>query len=324
MSGENRVLQLVRIGIVAHLAVGLVVLCGSRSVTPDAAATLYGALIAAAAVFWAWPFALALWHQSALESLKRHHGGVLERAGWLAPFAALRFDDASARGRLEVHVASPWPRHPVLIGRMLVRPAAPLAAPVKFQVRLVRNPAASYARVSTPLGEPELDARLVFAAGSSAQLEALITHGLRAPLLELYQLSSNLDVLEIDFDGTTLTVMRSLMVCWQEDWAPWALRVFDRAGRRILDVLASLQPLEDQLEESLTLEFTSQADSEVLCLVCAAAVDGGRIAVCQSCDTPLHLECWSYNGMCALFGCGSTRSRERVISSIERRRSTVS
>lgn len=313
----------------AHLLTGAAVLIGGREVTPEAAATAYGVILSGGLLLWAWPMALAMWHQPALEALRRQRGGTLEHARWMAPSTALRFDDDELRGRLELHVRQLWPRHPVLTCRVVLRSSATLPAPCRLFVRLARRPGPvpSHARASTPLGDPDFDARLVYSAGSPEQACAMLAHGLRAPLIELYQLSANLDAFEVSYDGEALVITRSLAVRWQEDWAPWALRVIDRAGRRVLEVLHAVEPMtdEDVLAASLMLESASlDPGAATLCLVCADQLRSGRAAVCQSCDTPLHLECWSYNGMCALFGCGSTLCRERVISGGERRDSIES
>ena len=330
MSGLDRVVQLFRIGIVAHLAVGVVLLIEGREVTPEAAATLYGVCVSSALILWAWPVALALWHQPALEALRRQRGGgFVETARWLAPTTALRFEEDKLRGRVEVHIGSLMPPHPVLVGRVVLRSTAPLPAPCRLFVRLARRPGPvpTHARASAPLGEPEFDAHMVFSTGSPEQAQALVAQGICVPLLELYQLSSNLDQFEVSYDGEALVITRSLIVRWQEDWAPWALRVLDRAGRRLLEILHSVEPIteEDVLAASLSFEPARlDAGADTLCLVCAGRLHQGCAAVCQSCETPLHRECWDYNGMCPLFGCGSTLCREQVISECERSEATES
>ena len=297
---------------------------GGREISAETSATLYGATLTTALVYWAWPLALALWHQPALEALRRQRGGTVEHAGWLVPSPALRFQDDALRGRLELHVARPWPSRPVLVARVVLRAAEPFPAPCRLFVRLARRPGPvpAHARATTPLGDPAFDAHLVYSTGSPQQSEALIQGGIRPPLIELLQLSSNLDAFEISFDGDALVLTRSLSVRWQEDWAPWAFRLLDRNARRLLEVLRSVQPLsdEDALAASLSFGATRfDAAPGSQCLVCADALQAGRAAVCQTCETPHHLECWSYNGMCALFGCGSTLCREQVISEDDRR-----
>lgn len=54
---------------------------------------------------------------------------------------------------------------------------------------------------------------------------------------------------------------------------------------------------------------------EPACPICRVAV-GGDAAICSSCRTPSHRECWAYNGGCATYACPSTpdgmRSQEEI------------
>ncbi|MBI3892338.1 MAG: redoxin domain-containing protein [Candidatus Wallbacteria bacterium] len=43
------------------------------------------------------------------------------------------------------------------------------------------------------------------------------------------------------------------------------------------------------------------------CPVCAGTIDERRRVVCPRCDTPHHLDCYSYNQGCAIFGCDPGR-----------------
>jgi hypothetical protein len=45
----------------------------------------------------------------------------------------------------------------------------------------------------------------------------------------------------------------------------------------------------------------------VSCPVCRGGA-GELMAVCASCDTPHHPECWSFTGGCAVFACGGTEA----------------
>jgi hypothetical protein len=44
------------------------------------------------------------------------------------------------------------------------------------------------------------------------------------------------------------------------------------------------------------------------CPVCRELL-GAAVAVCRSCDTPHHPDCWDFGGGCAVFACGGTRAR---------------
>jgi hypothetical protein len=46
----------------------------------------------------------------------------------------------------------------------------------------------------------------------------------------------------------------------------------------------------------------------ILCPVCRTAIHGAS-AVCWSCDTPHHPDCWRFGSGCAVFACGQTRAR---------------
>lgn len=318
MGGVERVVRLLRIATFAHLLFGAAMILGGGAIPAEAAATLYGAALTGTLAVWAWPLALALFNQPALEALRRARGGVVEHASWLFPAPALRFRDDALEGRIELAVASAHPTMPVLVVRAYL--TAPNGAPGKCRlaVRRGRNVGAA---VPTPLGDPEFDGRLTFAVGSHAQAEALIRAGVRAPLLELFQVSGNLEQMEVTYDGQRLVVTRSLAMRWQEDWPGWALKLVDRNVRLLFEVLRSVEPeLANEPDETVELEPAMlESGADTLCLVCAAAMTSGRAAVCLTCETPHHLECWTYNGQCALFGCGSTLCRERVISGVGRR-----
>jgi|PlaIllAssembly_1097288.scaffolds.fasta_scaffold50802_2 hypothetical protein len=44
------------------------------------------------------------------------------------------------------------------------------------------------------------------------------------------------------------------------------------------------------------------------CPVCSEEEAGKLTQVCSLCRTPHHVECWSYNGGCAVYGCGNRRT----------------
>jgi hypothetical protein len=45
---------------------------------------------------------------------------------------------------------------------------------------------------------------------------------------------------------------------------------------------------------------------EVRCRVCGEAI-GSDLVFCRRCKTPHHRDCWQYNGLCSVFGCGETQ-----------------
>jgi len=47
------------------------------------------------------------------------------------------------------------------------------------------------------------------------------------------------------------------------------------------------------------------------CLICGFAL-GGSITICETCDTPHCQDCWKYNQMCAVYGCGKTDNIQHI------------
>jgi hypothetical protein len=56
----------------------------------------------------------------------------------------------------------------------------------------------------------------------------------------------------------------------------------------------------------------SATDNETRCPFCRRDFEESREpkARCASCATPHHAECWSENGGCTIFGCGSVDTRQ--------------
>ncbi len=45
---------------------------------------------------------------------------------------------------------------------------------------------------------------------------------------------------------------------------------------------------------------------EATCMVCGESISEQKV-YCRSCQTPHHMECWNYIGMCSTYGCGQRR-----------------
>ena len=71
------------------------------------------------------------------------------------------------------------------------------------------------------------------------------------------------------------------------------------AALRLHDLLAA--------ESSVGITFLGRhhpaADSEAHCQVCGIAIEAGEVTRCSRCGTPHHIDCWNYNGGCAIYGC---------------------
>jgi hypothetical protein len=80
------------------------------------------------------------------------------------------------------------------------------------------------------------------------------------------------------------------------------------------DVLRLVQTAEDLLGILKDMPLVSGIDLGDLrlaacasCPVCAATLDR-QVVRCKSCLAPHHAECWTYEGHCATYACGGTRS----------------
>ena len=54
---------------------------------------------------------------------------------------------------------------------------------------------------------------------------------------------------------------------------------------------------------------------KTLCPICRSSL-GESAAVCRSCETPHHPDCWEFNGGCAVFACGQNRARLVPVSDL--------
>lgn len=75
---------------------------------------------------------------------------------------------------------------------------------------------------------------------------------------------------------------------------------------QVLDCLAS--PRETPLL-NMGIEFFSSPEEEeeaARCRVCGEAMVE-RLVLCARCATPVHHECWSFNGRCPIYACGSVQ-----------------
>jgi hypothetical protein len=57
-------------------------------------------------------------------------------------------------------------------------------------------------------------------------------------------------------------------------------------------------------DSSAWIEVISEGEEDIKCGVCGQSVYFNKV-LCSSCDTPHHLDCWEYNGVCSVYGCGS-------------------
>ena len=109
-----------------------------------------------------------------------------------------------------------------------------------------------------------------------------------------------------------------------ERWFPLVLRVTPSGvmlrAKRVLYEMDAMEKLVNaafQVVDSLRLperdgvEMVGERQEslrEASCDVCGASLKQGIVVRCARCSTPHHKDCWAFNGKCAVFACGETRS----------------
>lgn len=88
-------------------------------------------------------------------------------------------------------------------------------------------------------------------------------------------------------------------------------RSFLTKGQRIMEaILTEFVDVEiGQCVQLIDVFFVDGAIEEI-CQVCGEQIGQERV-LCARCSTPHHRECWVYAGACSIFGCQSTKFKER-------------
>jgi hypothetical protein len=280
-----------------------------------AAALVFVVLFAGGGVLL-WSRLVGYFARGPLEKLRDQYNGTLVGPNLGKAGPVLRFAHREHRVYLGVTPLSFMRWRPVLMVGLVFRPVRPPLTSLRLEVQS-RSRFAVAPRELTELvtGDGELDQALLVSGDPADVLRQLMGEGLRTRLVELFQLSTNLDVFRLSFSAQTLVIERSVEVRWDPEWMGWVFPLVDRVGWGILEMLTG--KLAENTAPSLgELQITMEpahAEEAPGCLVCAQPITSGRQAFCTTCETPHHLDCWLYNERCALFGCGGERYRERVL-----------
>jgi hypothetical protein len=144
----------------------------------------------------------------------------------------------------------------------------------------------------------------VVAAGKRAELESILSEGVRWQLNQLRYLDGG-------ESGVYLAIRRGrLIVRKAARWGSFeeldeflrsALALFDQA---MLTQARGIEFIEPELSVPL---------NDVVCKICGDDIHE-EMVFCRRCKTPHHLDCWRYNGACSVYGCQETRYLEpRVV-----------
>lgn len=142
-------------------------------------------------------------------------------------------------------------------------------------------------------GDREFDDAYEVRASEERIARAILDDGVRAALRPLGRRFRFL--LRITPKVMTLRAERLL-------YDPMDLDVFLGAGIQVFDHLKL--PEQDGVD---IVKAKPAALSEARCEVCGSGLGEGPVVRCVKCRTPLHRDCWDYNGRCATFACGGLR-----------------
>ena len=65
-----------------------------------------------------------------------------------------------------------------------------------------------------------------------------------------------------------------------------------------------------QTSEKVCNEVAPAKNQTQRCPICSEDIDGRLVLVCQDCGTPHHVDCWLFNGGCAIFACNGIHAED--------------
>jgi hypothetical protein len=228
------------------------------------------------------------------QQLARRYGGSCHRPGWFS-YPCVRFVYRSSPAQVQAmsHASLPGGRGPAT--QLLIRwPQADLACEVSFP----GSPPASENQGGwppLPIGPPDFHTRYAVRGTDRDAAEQVLNDVVRWQIEKLRNWPTA-DRLCVQFRNGTLCVTKG--------------QAFSHYGE-LLHFVEDALALFDQalLTQSRGIEFVESQDAhvlgEVVCKVCGEEIQHDLV-YCRRCRTPHHRECWQYNGMCSVFGCGET------------------
>lgn len=151
------------------------------------------------------------------------------------------------------------------------------------------------------IGEPEFDARFVIKANDGELAKEFLDGATRETVNALYGLPPFLSIV-LSLNRERLIVSKPSLihdVSVLADFAAAASRLYERI-EFFVDRLSGVEVM---------VSAPKPGDEAPVCTVCGSDVGAQGRVFCRRCATPLHKDCWSYNGKCPVFGCGEERFR---------------
>jgi hypothetical protein len=150
------------------------------------------------------------------------------------------------------------------------------------------------------IGTPEFDSRYVVKANDADFTKEFLDEKTRGLIDELYKLPPLV--------GVVLSLNRERMIVSKPSLIqdPELLGRLSKAATGLFD---RIEFFIDRLAGLEVVVGAPSGDELPVCSVCGVDIQERSRVECRRCGTPLHRDCWDYNGKCAVFGCGEERYR---------------
>lgn len=233
--------------------------------------------------------------KSVYQQLAQHYGGIMDRAGWLLP-PGVRFWHHGSQVNVRINPHPPVRYYRGQVTQFTISwPDSALRCviqtpPMPAQVTQTRD----YRELLT--GVPDFDRRYSIRGTDHEAVRAVLSDAVQIQVDKLRRLLAD-DRVYIEFGRGELNVIK------------W--RSFGHIAPLLAFVEGCLELYEQAMvSHSRGIDFVEDVEAqlldEVVCSVCGDEIEEGLV-YCRRCKTPHHRECWQYNGLCSVFGCGETR-----------------
>jgi len=154
------------------------------------------------------------------------------------------------------------------------------------------------------IGSRQFAAEFAVASNNLALAEALVSPAVQRHLIVLRDLFEFPAGLRVSIERGQLIIFREGRLTKAPDlkrFVDFGLELFRLAKGWQLASRDEIQIVSETVEPP--------AETPSTCPICGEAIEA-RPVQCRSCRTLHHRDCWDYNGMCAMYGCGEARARD--------------
>lgn len=170
----------------------------------------------------------------------------------------------------------------------------------RMQMELYRDPdqvsPAGHRMQDVGISEHEFKRDYIIGGRDDAETSTLLSEGVRWQLNRLRLMSDDENLLFKIHHGR-LTVQKPVKLKRQDELAEFVQMVFELYDQAMLTQVVGIDFLDNGIAQPL---------EDVICKVCGDAIEHDMVC-CGRCKTPHHLDCWTYNGACSVYGCLETR-----------------